>query len=109
MLMPAEWIALQGEGLAVKEEDYKMRVPRSQRGGEVIEPLVRDQWFVRMEPLAKPALQVPPPSPWPSPPCRSPPPSPRGTPLSTCIIECFWHYLRNRVHKCNFIPHLPVG
>ena len=42
----------------MKVEDYKMRVPRSQRGGEVIEPLVRDQWFVRMEPLAKPALQV---------------------------------------------------
>ena len=35
-----------------------MRVPRSQRGGEVVEPLVRDQWFVRMEPLAKPALKV---------------------------------------------------
>ena len=35
-----------------------MRVPRSQRGGEVIEPLVRDQWFVRMQPLAEPALKV---------------------------------------------------
>ena len=35
-----------------------MRVPRSQRGGEIVEPLVRDQWFVRMQPLAQPALQV---------------------------------------------------
>ena len=35
-----------------------MRVPRSQRGGEVIEPLVRDQWFVKMQPLAEPALKV---------------------------------------------------
>ena len=35
-----------------------MRVPRSQRGGESVEPLVREQWFVRMEPLAKPALEV---------------------------------------------------
>lgn len=35
-----------------------MRVPRSQRGGEVIEPLVREQWFVRMQPLAEPALKV---------------------------------------------------
>lgn len=34
------------------------RVPRSQRGGEVIEPLVSEQWFVRMEPLAGPALQA---------------------------------------------------
>jgi hypothetical protein len=32
------------------------RVPRSQRGGEVVEPLVSDQWFVRMAPLAAPAL-----------------------------------------------------
>lgn len=49
---------MQDEGFAIKEEDYKMRVPRSQRGGEIIEPLVRDQWFVRMQPLAQPALQV---------------------------------------------------
>ncbi len=35
-----------------------MRVPRSQRGGEVVEPLVREQWFVRMQPLAEPALEV---------------------------------------------------
>lgn len=49
---------LQNEGLAIKEEGYKTRVPRSQRGGEVIEPLVRDQWFVRMQPLAEPALKA---------------------------------------------------
>lgn len=35
-----------------------MRVPRSQRGGEIVEPLVREQWFVRMEPLAAPALEA---------------------------------------------------
>ena len=49
---------VQEEGFAIKEEDYKMRVPRSQRGGEIIEPLVRDQWFVKMQPLAQPALKV---------------------------------------------------
>eukprot|EP00798_Chlamydomonas_sp_ICE-L_P028849 gene28849-32037_t len=32
------------------------RVPRSQRSGEVIEPIVSEQWFVRMKPLAEPAL-----------------------------------------------------
>ncbi len=32
------------------------RVPISQRGGEVVEPLVSEQWFVRAEPLAGPAL-----------------------------------------------------
>ena len=40
----------------IKEEPYTLRVPRSQRGGEVVEPLVRDQWFVRMKPLAERAL-----------------------------------------------------
>ena len=38
----------------------QMRVPRSQRGGEIVEPRVREQWFVRMQPLAKPALEVSP-------------------------------------------------
>lgn len=50
------WSDMEGEGLVIKQEPYQMRVPRSQRGGEIVEPLVRDQWFVRMEPLAKPAL-----------------------------------------------------
>jgi len=40
----------------IKEEPYTLRVPRSQRGGEVVEPLVRDQWFVKMGPLAERAL-----------------------------------------------------
>ncbi|EIE27636.1 valyl-tRNA synthetase [Coccomyxa subellipsoidea C-169] len=45
-------------GLVIKQEPYTMRVPRSQRGGEVVEPLVREQWFVRMQPLAEPALEA---------------------------------------------------
>jgi len=52
----AIWAALEEEGLAIKTEPHTNRVPRSQRGGEVIEPLVRDQWFVKMQPLAEPAL-----------------------------------------------------
>ena len=51
---------MQEAGLVIKEEPHTMRVPRSQRGGEVIEPLVREQWFVRMQPLAVPALKVTP-------------------------------------------------
>lgn len=34
------------------------RVPRSQRGGEVIEPLVSAQWFVKMDHMAARALEV---------------------------------------------------
>jgi valyl-tRNA synthetase len=52
------WKDLQEQGLAVKDEPHMQRVPRSQRGGEIVEPLVREQWFVKMEGLAKPALQA---------------------------------------------------
>jgi len=50
------WADLQAAGLAVKTEPYTMQVPRSQRGGEIVEPLISTQWFVRMKPLAEPAL-----------------------------------------------------
>lgn len=52
------WAELEESGLAVKKEPYTMRVPRSQRGGEIIEPLVSKQWFVTMEPLAEKALRA---------------------------------------------------
>ncbi|KAL6494404.1 hypothetical protein OROGR_031204 [Orobanche gracilis] len=52
------WSALEETGLAVKKETHTLRVPRSQRGGEIIEPLVSKQWFVTMEPLAEKALQA---------------------------------------------------
>jgi len=52
------WEDMKAAGLTLREEDYTMQVPRSQRGGEVIEPMVSTQWFVRMEPLAKPALEA---------------------------------------------------
>lgn len=42
-------VGVQAAGLCIKAEKHKMRVPRSQRGGEVIEPMVSEQWFVRME------------------------------------------------------------
>lgn len=48
----------QAAGLALHMQDHQMRVPRSQRGGDIVEPLVRDQWFVKAKPLAEPALEV---------------------------------------------------
>ena len=50
------WADLTTAGLAMREEPHTLRVPRSQRGGEVIEPLVSEQWFVRTPSLAAPAL-----------------------------------------------------
>ncbi|KAL5743467.1 hypothetical protein ACOSQ2_026583 [Xanthoceras sorbifolium] len=52
------WSELEETGLGVKKESHSLRVPRSQRGGEVIEPLVSKQWFVTMEPLAEKALHA---------------------------------------------------
>ncbi|GLJ40399.1 hypothetical protein SUGI_0831930 [Cryptomeria japonica] len=52
------WLDLETAGLALRAEPYTLRVPRSQRGGEVIEPLVSKQWFVIMKPLAKKALEA---------------------------------------------------
>jgi len=52
------WEDMARAGLTIKTEPYTMQVPRSQRGGEIIEPMISTQWFVKMEPLAKPALEV---------------------------------------------------
>jgi len=50
------WEDMRRAGLVIKEEPYTLNVPRSQRGGEAIEPMVSTQWFVRMQPLAEAAL-----------------------------------------------------
>ena len=52
------WEDMERAGLTIKTEPYTMRVPRSQRGGEIIEPLISTQWFVKMKPLAEPALRA---------------------------------------------------
>lgn len=52
------WEDMHAAGLVIKEEDYMINIPRSQRGGEIIEPMISTQWFVRMESLAKPALEA---------------------------------------------------
>jgi valyl-tRNA synthetase len=52
------WADMEAQGLTLKTEPYTLQIPRSQRGGEVVEPMVSTQWFVRMESLATPALDV---------------------------------------------------
>lgn len=49
---------LEAAGLLAEIEDHKMAVPRGEKTGAVIEPFLSDQWFVRIEPLAKPAIEV---------------------------------------------------
>lgn len=43
-------------GLLGEIKDHKLMVPRGDRSGAIIEPLLTDQWFVKIEPLAKPAI-----------------------------------------------------
>jgi valyl-tRNA synthetase len=45
-------------GLLVKEEPYETQVGHSDRSKTPIEPYLSDQWFVKMAPLAEPALEV---------------------------------------------------
>jgi valyl-tRNA synthetase len=52
------WADMQDAGLVIKEEPYMLNIPRSQRGGEIVEPMISEQWFVKIEPLAKPALEA---------------------------------------------------
>mgnify|MGYP002560934055 FL=1 len=45
-------------GLFIKKEDITHAVGTHDRCGCVIEPLIKKQWFVKMEELAKPALEA---------------------------------------------------
>ena len=47
---------LEEEGCLVKVEDYVSTLPYSDRGKVPIEPLISTQWFVKIDPLAKNAL-----------------------------------------------------
>ena len=47
---------LTAQGLLVDTKDHKLSVGTCQRCNTVVEPLLSPQWFVKIEPLAKPAL-----------------------------------------------------
>jgi valyl-tRNA synthetase len=49
---------LEKDGSLVKTEPYKHSVGHHDRCGTVIEPLLSREWFVKMQPLAKPAIEV---------------------------------------------------
>ncbi len=49
---------LREQGLIARTEPYTHEVPFSQRSGERIEPLISLQWFMRMDELAAPAIDV---------------------------------------------------
>jgi valyl-tRNA synthetase len=49
---------LRAQGLLVTEKPHTLKVPRSGRTGVVVEPMLTDQWFVRMDGLAERGLEA---------------------------------------------------
>jgi len=45
-------------GLLEKTDDHKLMVPRGDRSHSVIEPYLTDQWYVKVAPLAEPAIKA---------------------------------------------------
>jgi valyl-tRNA synthetase len=49
---------LESLGLLVEEKKHKLMVPRGDRTGQVIEPYLTDQWFVRMDRMGQRGLEL---------------------------------------------------
>ncbi len=49
---------LKVSGLLEKVVDHKLMVPRGDRSHSVVEPYLTDQWYVKVESLAKPAIEA---------------------------------------------------
>ena len=49
---------LEAAGLIEKIEAHRLMIPRGDRSGAVVEPWLTDQWYVRIEPLAGPAVRA---------------------------------------------------
>jgi len=49
---------LGAQDLLEKTDDHKLMVPRGDRSGAVIEPFLTDQWYVKVGPLAEPAIKA---------------------------------------------------
>ncbi|OIR25730.1 valine--tRNA ligase [Bathymodiolus thermophilus thioautotrophic gill symbiont] len=49
---------LDAQGLLAKVEPHKLMVPHGDRTNAVIEPYLTDQWFVKVAPLAQPAIDA---------------------------------------------------
>jgi len=50
------WADMREAGLVVGDKEHVHQVGHCQRCGTIVEPLLSEQWWVKMEPLARPAL-----------------------------------------------------
>ncbi len=49
---------LEQAGLLQQTDKHQMAIPRGDRSGAILEPYLTDQWFVKTEPLAEPAINA---------------------------------------------------
>jgi valyl-tRNA synthetase len=49
---------LTAAGLIDRIDAHKLKVPRGDRSGAILEPLLTDQWYVKIGPLAQPAIEA---------------------------------------------------
>ncbi|MFN8468227.1 MAG: valine--tRNA ligase [Caldilineaceae bacterium] len=52
------WADMKALGLVVAEKEHSHQVGHCSRCNTVVEPLLSEQWWVKMQPLAEPALEV---------------------------------------------------
>jgi valyl-tRNA synthetase len=52
------WADMEAAGLTLKTEPYTTSIPHAQRGGEIIEPMISTQWYVKIKPLAEKAIEA---------------------------------------------------
>ncbi|HZY42107.1 MAG TPA: valine--tRNA ligase, partial [Anaerolineae bacterium] len=52
------WADMKAAGFTIKTEPYTTNIPRAQRGGEIIEPMMSTQWYVKIKPLAEKAYRA---------------------------------------------------
>ncbi len=51
-------VALREQDLLERIETHTHKVPKGDRSGVIIEPYLTDQWFVKVQPLAQPAIEA---------------------------------------------------
>ncbi len=49
---------LEAAGLMEKIESHSLMIPRGDRSGAIVEPYLTDQWYVKIAPLAEPAIEA---------------------------------------------------
>ena len=52
------WADMTDAGLTLNVTKHLQRVPRSQRSGEVIEPMLSKQWFLKTEVMSQKAIEA---------------------------------------------------